>query len=169
METCDTGASAAPSGLGRVTSGWRNPASPRSQDFEVNLTPIVDCLTVLIAFVMISISFFSVGILDAGIAAGGEKSNAAKPSPINVTITLSEKHEIGVAVKGASNRTVQLEPRGGEWNYEGLTRELSGLKTKWPDLGGATLLADNNVSYRDVIKAMDVGRKAIPTILLGGF
>jgi biopolymer transport protein ExbD len=39
-----------------------------SQDFDLNLAPIIDCITVLIAFILISTSFISIGLLDAGIA-----------------------------------------------------------------------------------------------------
>ena len=42
--------------------------SKNSLDFELNLAPIIDCFTVLIAFILISASFASINILDAGIA-----------------------------------------------------------------------------------------------------
>ena len=38
-----------------------------SQDFDVNITPIIDSFTVLITFMLASASFLSVGIFDAGI------------------------------------------------------------------------------------------------------
>jgi biopolymer transport protein ExbD len=40
-----------------------------SQDADINLAPIIDCFTVLIAFMLVSASFLSIGVLDAGIAA----------------------------------------------------------------------------------------------------
>ena len=41
------------------------------KDFDLNLAPIIDCMTVLITFMLASASFLSIGILDAGVAAAG--------------------------------------------------------------------------------------------------
>mgnify|MGYP003351965824 CR=1 FL=1 len=39
------------------------------QDFELNLASIIDCLTVIIAFLLLSSSFVSYGTLDTAVAA----------------------------------------------------------------------------------------------------
>ena len=52
------------------------------QDFELNITSIIDCFTVLIAFILTSASFISIGIIDAD-AFRNEimKRRGVKPSP----------------------------------------------------------------------------------------
>jgi biopolymer transport protein ExbD len=159
----------------------------QSQDFELNLASIIDCLTVLIAFVMISTSFVSIGILDAGVAAGGETAVTQAPAPVNLTITLKADHSISLKLAGkvTSETKVAAPAKGKEgaegkdakgvkgandaWDYKALSEQLAEVKRKWPTLNGAVLVADNAVPYRDVVKSMEAARKSIPAILLGGF
>lgn len=141
-----------------------------SQDFELNITSIIDCFTVLIAFMLVSTSFVAIGIIDAGAAASGAVVDKAKTCPVNVVIELKAAHVLGVKVAGAKNAQLTLAAGPDKnWSYDALARELLALKTKWPTLEGATLVADNTVDYRDVVKAMDVSRQTLPAILLGGF
>ena len=146
-----------------------------SQDFDLNLAPIIDCFVVLIAFVMISSAFASIAILDAGVSAGGESVKSTVPS-VQVTITL--RSDFGATLKIAplkkskgSSELVFPATQGvssGEWPPK-LTDALLQLKRDWPELHSATLVADNSVPYQSVVNAMDIVRKTIPDVLLGGF
>src|SRR4051812_44898679 len=74
-----------------------------SQDFEVNLTSIIDCFTVLIAFVLVSTSFVSIGLMDAGVSAGGSDATKVVQQPIRLIIRLRADH--GIAVEGAGSHS----------------------------------------------------------------
>ena len=143
-------------------------SSENDQDFELNLASIIDCFTVLITFMLASASFLSVGIMDAGIAAGAPSTTAAAPT-VQVSIELKADHVIQIVTSGKSSNKQTLQAKSEGWDYEGLTALLQGYKGKWPDLSAATLVAENTVEYRDVIKAMDQTRKILPAVLLGGF
>src|SRR5437588_4073509 len=75
------------------------------QDFDLNLAPIIDCLTVLIAFVLISASYLSVGILEAGVAASGATQQVDVSSPVSLAIDLRRDHSILVTLSGKSHRS----------------------------------------------------------------
>lgn len=140
-----------------------------SQDFELNLASIIDCFTVLISFMLVTASFLSIGILDAGIAAAGATSTGAEPPPINLTIELKRDFSIAFKVVGKESRNDLIAPANGTWNSEQLQGQLNGLKARFPGLSAATLQADNQVEYLGVVKMLEVTRRSIPAVLLGGF
>ena len=141
------------------------------QDFELNLASIIDCFTVLIAFMLVTASFLSIGILDAGVAAAAPSTaQNSEPPPIQITLELNKDHSITVKTTGKETKTNTLVA-GKElsWNYDALTASLDDLHKRWPTVGAITLQADNLVEYRDVVKTMEVTKKSMPVVLLGGF
>lgn len=142
-----------------------------SQDFELNLASIIDCFTVLIAFMLATASFLSIGILDAGIAAAGAESKEQdNPPPIQVTVELKSDRSFLVKTSGKAQQSRTLASTDGkERDFSALTAELSRLKQEWPAVSALTLSADASVEYTEVIRSMEASRKAIPVVLLGGF
>lgn len=136
------------------------------QDFELNIASIIDCFVVLIAFVLISTSFFSIGIIDAEVASGGA---ATSENTGGLVIELKSDHSI--RVRSDSNREVRIASRdsGKSWNFESLTATLQSMKEKTPELRSAILVADNSVAYRDVMASMEVAKGQVPSVNLGGF
>ncbi len=142
---------------------------PGSQDFELNLAPIIDCFTVLITFMLASAAFLSIGIFDAGIAAAGSTPSSSKPPAINITVELKEKAAISLKVTGKENRTSNISAAGESYDYESLLRQLGEVKNKWPDVAAVTLMANDDIEYKHVVKSMEQIRKSMPVVLLGGF
>lgn len=144
--------------------------SDNGQDVDLNLAPIIDCFTVLIAFLLVSASFLSIGILDAGIAAGGESATKdAKTPPIEITVHLKANKELEVAISGKQTRKTSVAAKSGDWDHEKMTQELAAIKKSWPETASITLDADASVEYQEVVSTMNTIRKTIPVVLLGGF
>ncbi|HTL11945.1 MAG TPA: biopolymer transporter ExbD [Bdellovibrionota bacterium] len=133
------------------------------QDVELNLAPIIDAFTVLIAFMLVSASFLAVGVLDAGVAAGGKATDKAKPPAITLHLHLQADQKIRLETTG--QQTVKLTLT----SEDELKGQLNKLKTRFPDVKTAILSADDAVAYEDVIKEMAVIRASFPGVLLGGF
>jgi len=140
----------------------------QSQEFEVYLAPLIDCFTVLIAFVMISTAFASVGILDAGVAAGGEKLQPTTPPPVRVGVEMQSNHQLMIHLSGKETRTITVKSGSTDWDLAELQKDLKVVKQKWPSTDGAVLRADDNVSYNDVVRSMDTVRAVFPAVMLGG-
>lgn len=141
-----------------------------SQDFDINLAPIIDCLTVLIAFMLASASFLSIGILDAGVAASGAAATEnTTPPPVNITVELGSDHNFTVKVGGKATSSTPISKKGTDWNFDELVHTLKNLKTQWPTVNAVTLSADNSVEYQNVVKSMEIIRGTMPVVLLGGF
>lgn len=155
---------------GTVGTGRYGKRFTGGQDFELNLAPIIDCLTVLIAFVLISASYLSIGVLDSGVAASGATQTTSNSSPVSLAIDLRNDHSILVSLSGKIHRDHSIPPApDGSWDYNALTDHLAFVKSEWPMLQQAVLMADNGVDYQQVVKSMEITRKAVPSVLLGGF
>jgi biopolymer transport protein ExbD len=143
------------------------------QDFELNIASIIDCFTVLIAFMLASASFLSIGILDAGIAAGGTTAAEGTPPPVNVSVELGTGKEITVKVTGKETSSQKIAAKQGakgpEWNVDAMNAQLAGIKGRWKDVSAITLSADNAIEYEEIVRNMEAARKTMPVVLLGGF
>lgn len=137
-------------------------------DFELNLAPIIDCLTVLITFTMISASFLSISVFDAGMAGPIDKADKTPPPPVNLSLELRSGGQFDIVVTGKENTTVKVAAINGERDYVGLAEHLKKLKAKWPTVQGVSVEADENVEYQFIVKAMDSARPSFPEVVLGG-
>jgi len=139
-------------------------SSDGGQDFELNLASIIDCLTVIIAFLLLSSSFVSYGTLDTAVAApqGQTTSTSAEgqPQALTLSVTLRDSERVDLDVSGARTEKRQIA-RGS------LKVELESMKAKYPGLGGIVLTAASRVEYRDVIRGMDEARQVFPAVALG--
>lgn len=140
-----------------------------SQDFDINLAPIIDCFTVLIAFMLVSASFISIGILDAGVAAGGATAAEGTPPPVQITVELNRDQSVAIKLAGKATSTQSIRAKDGKRDLAEVNRQLAAIKGKWPSVEAATLTAESNVEYREVIETMEMVRKTQPAVLLGGF
>jgi biopolymer transport protein TolR len=147
-------------------------SSGTTQDFELNLAPVIDCLTVLITFVLISASYVSVGVLQAEIAVASTSPQAEqkKPDDEMLTVELKDDHSILVRLTGKRNKVSKINPNADRsWNYNALTNSLAVAKNEMPGISSLILNADSDVDYREVIKTMELARKTAPSVLLGGY
>lgn len=140
-----------------------------SQEVDLNLAPIIDCFVVLIAFMLVSASFLAIGILDAGIAAAGAQSKQSEPPPVSISVGLTASKDIRVEVSGKATQNILIKAKNGDWDLAALTQNLATLRTKWTSVNAITLTAENRVEYRNIVQTMEVARKTMPVVLLGGF
>ena len=140
-------------------------------DFELNIASIIDCFVVLIAFVLISTSFFSISVIDAEVAGANDTATASDPSD-SIVINLKADHSIEVRSAVASEGVAfRIAAKGGakDWDLERLAESLASMKEKMPEMKSAILVADNSVAYRDVMASMEVAKGKVPSVNLGGF
>jgi biopolymer transport protein ExbD len=141
-----------------------------SGDVELNITSIIDCFVVLIAFLLISSGFLSVGLMDAGIQAGQVAPEATAQPTIQVTAELTVGKTVKLSVTGARKEELVIPAAAsGGWDLPRLTEKLAALKQANPGFEGLTLAAEPDVEYRDVVLGMEAVRKTVPNVMLGGF
>lgn len=139
-------------------------AKGSSQDFELNLAPIIDCLVVLIAFLMVSLSYLSVQMLDAGMSSpGGLENTTTKGVSLEISLLSSEKVEVSFKDQGKVVQKQSFDLLGLDQN---LVKFLAALP-KQPEM--ALIQAQNDVTYDVVIRAMDLLRNHVKQVQLSGF
>ena len=135
-------------------------SSSNNQEVDVNITPIIDCFTVLITFMLASASFLSIGILDAGVPGIASDSKEAPP-PYELNVRLKKDSSYDVKLSGKASKNTHFK------DLEGTTREIASIKKSYPLVTAITLSADDDVTYKSVVESMDKIRKEIPDVLLG--
>jgi len=138
------------------------------QDFELNLASIIDCLTVIIAFLLMSSSFVSFGAMDTAVSvpSASAASTATKDDGKSVTLTLKLMDEekvdwevsAGSGGRATEKRTVARKE---------LVKELEVAKARYPGLQGVVLAAQPRIPYQQLIAAMDDSRRVFPAVILG--
>ncbi len=144
-------------------------SGPRSQDFELNLAPIVDCFTVLITFMLISASFLSIGILEA-LPNSATASPSSLPMPSeNLEITLKQGGITEILLGGRTKRTILIPSQNGKWDQQTALQDLNRIKLEFQEIRMITLSAQNEVEYIHLIRWMDILHPLFQNIYLGGF
>jgi biopolymer transport protein ExbD len=143
-------------------------------DLELNIAPIVDCFTVLIAYLLVSMSFISLGILEAGVAATGPAPETPAEStppeiPLTFSIQLAEGNRIELKLTGGKmnlNQTITLDPRDGATDLDGLKTRVAELKQQYPDITDANISADPGIRYKAITKAIEAVKPTLPKVFL---
>jgi biopolymer transport protein ExbD len=138
------------------------------QDFELNLASIIDCLTVIIAFLLMSSSFVSFGAMDTAVAVpqAGAPATPSSDDSKSVTLTVKLVGEDKVEWEVTSGPDARAREKK-TLARAGLLGELEGAKTRYPGLQGVVLSAAPRIPYQQLIQAMDDTRKVFPAVILG--
>lgn len=133
--------------------------SDKELNFEINILPILDILSVLICFLLLTAVWVQVGTLDARQAIADQQTSDAKNPPSiwltvesggNIKISL---RDISKARKGIADDRVLGNSSGINW--AALNTQLQFYRKQWPDLKTGIVLPSAETSYKDVIKIMD--------------
>jgi len=119
----------------------------RQRDVEVNLTPLIDVVFLLLIFFMVSTTFISESSIDISLPVS---ATADTTIDVNKNIELSLK----------SDGTVFIGERSlGAFNPEKIESVLSAVAQK-AESPIIVISADSDISHQTVISVMDAARKA---------
>ena len=158
----------------------------RSQEEEpdINMIPIMNMFMVLIPFLLMSASFFHIKAINTSVPVHADtpaKVESQKPKA-KITVVLEIKdHQLRISALSDTPNDVALSdmeiviPRkpGSEISAAELAVNLKKLKAGYPDSDTMILIPDDDVSYREIIRAMDCARsyeseKLFPNVVLSG-
>lgn len=133
------------------------------QDVELNITPIIDCFTVLVTFMLASSAFLSIGIFDtAPEIAGAATSQVDEKPKLELQLLVEADGGFRLEWSGASK---------GKQNFVGaadLLLKLKELKSVAGNNPNLVLSGDDSVAYEKLIETMAFARKEGFGVLLGG-
>lgn len=151
---------------------------------DVNLIPIMNMFMVLIPFLLMSASFYQIKAINTSVPVHADTAaKASEPEKTKkITVVLEIKPgEVRISalsdtpndLQETSTDTVIPRPRGGEISVAAVAKHLKSLKDKYPASDTMILIPDNEVSYHEIIRAMDCARRfekqeMFPNVVLSG-
>lgn len=137
------------------------------QDFELNLASIIDCFTVLIAYLLVSASFISLTAMEVDVAVPGFSSAPSPEDQVELTMDLDAHRNILVKVTGPSAGAFLVPAKSDQWDTLALAEKLASMKASIPGIASVMLTAERSVEYRDVVAVLEAAKPHFPDISLG--
>lgn len=129
-------------------------------NFEINILPILDILSVLICFLLLTAVWIQVSTLDVKQAVGDNSASGSQNPPSiwatvgaqNVQISLRD-----IKVPMQHEFVIQNTTQGIDWSS--LVQKIQSVKAQIPDLKTGVILPQAHTNYGDVVKLMDEFKK----------
>lgn len=155
--------------MAHIDTGGRG---KRASNFELNLVPFIDLMSVLITFLLISAVWTQVSMIQLGASFASPRQDQVtpiKPPPLeDLVLRLDIKEGGYVLYVGKDVRSI---PKiAGEYDKVTLKNDLAKVKQMYPDKGGIKLAIEDKIIYDHVIGVMDIGMSVgfAPELLTGG-
>jgi biopolymer transport protein ExbD len=122
------------------------------QSEEINLTSMIDMMTILVFFLLVHGGFIRLAILELNLPTA-QAAPAKEPATFQLEITVRESSiEVGDRSTGLLKR---IENTDGEYDFAGLTEYLKRVKEQFPEKTDAALLLEPDVPYDVLVSVMD--------------
>jgi len=130
-------------------------------NFELNIMPVLDILSVLICFLLLTAVWMQLGTLDTKQAIG-DNSTAGAKNPPSLWVTLQKDGTVQLSLRDvpqAKNLEHNVAKTSGGVNWASLEEKIQALRAQWPDLKTSIVRPEARTSYGDVIRIMDQLKK----------
>ena len=122
----------------------------------LNLTPMMDILTVLVVFLLITAVFTSITIMELSVPTNAGGAAANKPNfAIEVIV-----RKAGLQIANGSSVEAAIPKKDDKYDIELLSKMLLRLKARYPEKEDATILMEPKIEYDYLIQIMDAVRGA---------
>ncbi len=139
---------------------WRNRPKAESFDTDImrvlNLIPMMDILTVLVIFLLITAVFTHITIMELSIPTHAGESAVNTP---NFSIEVIVR-KAGLEIANGSSVEAAIPKKEDKYDLEMLTKMLTRLKARYPEKADATVLIEPDIQYDYLIQIMDAMRGA---------
>jgi biopolymer transport protein ExbD len=130
-------------------------------NFEINILPVLDILSVLICFLLLTAVWLQLGTIDTKQAIG-DNSTAGQKNPPSLWVTLQKDGTVQLSLRDvpqAKNLEDTIAKSATGVNWSNVEAKIQALRSKWPDLKTSVVRPEGHVSYGDVIRLMDQLKK----------
>lgn len=138
----------------------RNRARRRSHtdETELNITPFMNLMVVLIPFLLSAVVFSRLAILEMKLPAAQDNASVSEAvkDPFRLVVTL---RETGLTVLGTDVGRVEFPVQGTGHDLGGLAMLLTKVKALHAGEKSLILLSEPDISYESLIAVMDVCRE----------
>ena len=141
-----------------------NLGSSSGQEVDLNITPIIDCFTVLITFLLASASFLSIGFFEA-YTPGTSVDPASVEPDTEVVLKIRPNHTAEFRAKGKMNETITYTLSDAN-SMKKLEAQLQELKTPQFKLNQILVSADDTVNYQELTDLLGhINRVNLPVVV----
>ena len=129
----------------------------KSANVELNIVPVIDLMSVLIVFLLITAVWNQITMIQLGTSVYGKKSSEteiSKSKNLEVPLRLDIQKRGYVVVIGSIRIPIPL--KDGEYDQEFLGDELSKIKERYPEKEDIFLTVADELEYDSMVKGMDV-------------
>ncbi len=131
-------------------------------EFEINLIPAIDLLSVCICFLLLTAVWLHVGALNVKQAVGGQPASESVKKP-TVWVQLDGKGDVAFDVRDshvpAKLAKAKIKGKDGKPDLEALKGLVTDLKAAEPALTTVLLQPQAQAVYEDIIDVMDSFKK----------
>lgn len=122
----------------------------------LNLTPMMDILTVLVVFLLITAVFARISIMELSVPTNAGGAASIKPNfAIEVIV-----RKAGLEIANGSSVEAAIPKKDNHYDMEMLSKMLLRLKAEYPEKEDATILMEPDIKYDHLIEIMDAVRGA---------
>ena len=129
----------------------------RQKNIELNLVPVIDLMSVLITFLLITAVWSQVSMIQIGSSLYGKKSDT-QPSPTpppNADVVLKvDVKEVGYVLT-VGKQVISLPMVNEQFDDAGLVAQLQRVKQLYPEKVDGIVTVADAIPYEQLIKAMD--------------
>lgn len=141
-------------GGGEMPTG--NAGGKKTVDFQLNLIPMIDLLSVLISFLLMTAVWTQVARIDV-------KQQPNLPDPDQAPAPAEEKLDLAVIIK-SSGYTVtkggtvvkEIEKKGDGYDTGALSEALASVAAEHPENRDVMITSEDRIPYQELITVMDL-------------
>lgn len=126
-------------------------------DFEINILPILDILSVLICFLLLTAVWVQVGALSTQQALG-DNTISQKENPPSLWINVEQSGTLRLSlrdVKADTNAVATVSGNKDGVNWAALDKKIQSIKSQFPALKTVIIRPEAKANYGVVIRLMD--------------
>lgn len=140
--------------MAHIESGGSN---GRSRNIELNLVPVIDLMSVLITFLLITAVWTQVSMIQIGSSLYGKKSDTqpAPTPPPNADVVLKVDVKEAGYILTVGKQVISLPVVNQQYDDAGLIAQLQRVKQLYPEKVDAIVAMADTMPYEQLIKAMD--------------
>lgn len=144
-----------------------NLGNSSGQEVDLNITPIIDCFTVLITFLLASASFLSIGFFEVYTPGTSASAETSEPD-VEMILKVSSNQMVEMKLKGKRTGTSSFAVND-PLALEKLEKEIDKIREQKLTLNQILITAENDVPYQNLAKVMDRLQKSSIPVVMGDF
>ncbi len=136
-------------------------SNKKALDFELNLIPVMDILSVCICFLLMTVVWLQVGSMKTSQALGGQSAAETK-NPPSIWLTVDNQSNVTLSFKNTSTKYGDqvIRSQNGQINWSLLKNKIQTFAQSSAGFQTAIIMPAAKSSYDDVIQFMDSFRLA---------